>query len=630
MKLFLKFVPVQFTFFLVVGILIGSYYNFQPIQLATIIGFLIPVLAFVYFYANKQFQPSLTFTWVVFIIFFFIGVGSVTYKNQLNIKDHYSKSLEFNINKPALISFKILKILKPNKYYNKYEVVVDQLNSKKTTGKVLVNIQSESIENKLEVDDNLVVKTQFSTIKEPLNPYVFNYKRYLQNQQIHHQIQIKNQQFLVLKNKNETVKGIASRIRFKINESLKNNGFKNDELAVINALLLGQRNFISSDLLKSYAGAGAIHILAVSGLHIGIILLLLTFLFKPLHYFKNGKLSATLLVILILWLYAIVAGLSASVVRAVTMFTALTIGMQLIKRSNVYNTLVISMFFLLLFNPFYLFEIGFQLSYLAVFAIVWIQPKLYSLWKPKFWLPNKIWQLFTVSIAAQLGVLPLSLFYFHQFPGLFFLSNLIIIPFLGFILTIGIIVIALAIFEILPQFLSDLYMYIIQQMNIFVEWISNQESFIIQNISFSLILMLASYVLIFIIIKWIEKKVFYRFVWVLISLILTQSIFIFEKHKLQSTSEFVVFNKSKTSIIGTRIGANLTVNSLDSVNREDYLIKAYLIGSGVGEEFQITKNKNLYKFKDETILVVDSLGIYKFEMACHNVQSSPVCITKAP
>ena len=614
MKLFLKFVPVQFTFFLVVGILIGSYYNFQPIQLATIAGFLIPVLAFIYFYANKQFQPSLTFTVLVFIIFFFIGVGSVTYKNQLNTKNHYSKLLEFNINKPILISFKIQKILKPNKYYNKYEVVVVQLNNKKTTGRILVNIQKDSIENKLEIDDNLVVKTQFSIIKEPLNPYGFNYKRYLQNQQIHHQIQIKNQQFLLLKNKSKTVKGIASIIRSKINDSLKNNGFKNDELAVINALLLGQRNFISSDLQESYAGAGAIHILAVSGLHIGIILLLLTFLFKPLHYFKKGKLVATLLIIITLWLYAIVAGLSASVVRAVTMFTALTIGMQLIKRSNVYNTLVISMFFLLLFNPFYLFEIGFQLSYLAVFAIVWIQPKLYGLWKPKLWLLNKIWQLFTVSIAAQIGVLPLSLFYFHQFPGLFFLSNLVIIPFLGFILTIGIIVIALAVFEILPHFLSELYIYVIQQMNFFVEWISNQESFIIQNISFSLFLMLASYVFIFIAVKWVEKKVFYRFIWVLISLISIQSIFIFEKHKLQSTSEFVVFNKSKNSIIGTKIGGDLTMSSLDSINGEDYLIKAYLIGSGIGGEVQVNKNKNLYKFKKETILVVDSLGIYKFEM----------------
>ena len=128
-------------------------------------------------------------------------------------------------------------------------------------------------------------------------------------------------------------------------------------MAVVNALLLGQRQTISKDLIESYSDAGAIHILAVSGLHIGIILLILMFLFKPLHYLKHGKVLASILIICLLWVYAIIAGLSPSVVRAVTMFTAIAIGMHLNKPSNIYNTLVISMFFLLLFNPYYLFEV---------------------------------------------------------------------------------------------------------------------------------------------------------------------------------------------------------------------------------------------------------------------------------
>ncbi|WP_456377593.1 ComEC/Rec2 family competence protein [Lutibacter sp.] len=623
---FLKFVPVQLTFFLICGILIGNWMNFQPIQLVIIVGFLVVGLTIAYITANKKLEPSLIFTVFVFTIAFFIGVSSITYKNQLNRKQHYSNSPEFTINKPTLVALKIQKILKSNTYYNKYEAVVTQLNTKKTKGKILINIQRDSTRNTLEVDDNLVVKTPFEIIKEPLNPYVFNYKKHLKTQQIYHQIKFNNQQFLLLSNTSSTIKGIAAKVRAKINKSLKKNGFKNQELAVINALLLGQRNSISRDLLESYTGAGAVHILAVSGLHIGIILLLLTYLFKPLHYFKNGKLVATLIIITLLWIYAIIAGLSASVVRAVSMFTALTIGMQLIKRSNVYNTLVISMFFLLLFNPFYLFEIGFQLSYLAVFAIVWIQPKLYNLGKPKFWLPDKIWQLFTVSIAAQIGVLPLSLFYFHQFPGLFFLSNLIIIPFLGFILTVGIIVIIMAVLGILPQFLSYSYSYIIQKMNSFVAWISSQESFIIQNISFSLLLMLACYLCIFNVFKWVEKKSFYRVVWVFVSFILVQSIFIFEKYNLQSTNEFIVFNKSKTSCIGNRIGASLEVHSLDSVSERDYVIKAYLIGSGVRKMQQINSSKYLYKFRQKTILIVDSLGIYNFK----TIKPSIVILQQSP
>ncbi|WP_299522967.1 ComEC/Rec2 family competence protein [uncultured Lutibacter sp.] len=595
------------------GILVGKFYNFQPTQLAVVVGFLLLLLGFQYFRAKKLFEPSVVFTILVFLISFFVGISSITYKNQLNKKLHYTNSSEFVANKPLTALLEIQKVLKPTIYFNKYEATVLQLNNNYTIGKILVAVVRDSIENQLEVGNNLVVKTEFMSINKPQNPYGFNYKKHLQNQQIHHQIHLEKSMVLKLQDKRNTLKGVASKFRESINTSLINNGFKDDELAVINALLLGQRNTISSELLESYSGAGAVHILAVSGLHIGIILLLLLFVFKPFYYFKNGKLIATFFIILLLWVYAIIAGLSASVVRAVSMFTALTIGMQLVQRSSVYNTLVISMFFLLLFNPFYLFEVGFQLSYLAVFSIVWIQPKLYDLWKPNYWLPDKIWQLFTVSIAAQLGVLPLSLFYFHQFPGLFFLSNLVIIPFLGMILTAGIIIIILAILDILPQFLGDFYSGIIQLMNRFVEWISNQEYFIIQNISFSLMTMIAIYTFIFITIKWIEKKVFYRFVFVLLSIICIQSIFVFEKHKLQATNELIVFNQSKKSIIGNRVGANLVISSADSLTQSNYAIKPYLIGTGIGGDLQTIKSKNVYKFKNEIILIVDSLGIYEYK-----------------
>ncbi len=625
MKQFLKFVPAQLTFLLVLGILFGSYYNFRPNQLVIILSVLLISFTFLYFKSNKKFQPSLIFTLLFFLISFFIGVSSITYKNQLNNQLHYANSSEFAVNKTFQVGIKIEKVLKPTLYFNKYEAKVIQVNSKKTIGRLLVNIKKDSIKRALQINDFLVLKTQFLDINKPLNPYTFNYKNYLKNQQIHYQLQLKKHQFLRLENKNESLSGIASNIRTKINTALQKNGFKNDELAVINALLLGQRNTISSDLLKSYSGAGAIHILAVSGLHVGIILLLLLFVFKPFHYFKNGKLIATLLIIILLWVYAIIAGLSASVVRAVSMFTALTIGLQLVQRSNVYNTLVISMFFLLLFNPFYLFEVGFQLSYLAVFSIVWIQPKLYKLWNPKFWVLNKFWQLFTVSMAAQIGVLPLSLFYFHQFPGLFFLSNLVIIPFLGFILTAGIIVILLAYLNILPQFIANSYSFIIQQMNSFVDWISNQELFIIQNISFSFVLMLAFYAFIVVTIKWIENKKFYRFVFVFFSIIVIQSIFILEKYKLYSTNEFIVFHESKKSSIGFRNGNSLTSYNSDSL-MFDYVVNSYLIGSKTEVDFKKNSIRNLYNYKNETILIVDSSGLYNF----NTVKPSIVVLQQSP
>ncbi|SNR76388.1 ComEC/Rec2 family competence protein [Lutibacter flavus] len=623
---FLKYVPVQLTFFLIIGILIGSFFTIKPFPLVLMASVITITFSIIHFYSNKLINQSLFYAVLVALISLFIGVSSITFKNNLNEKNHYANLSNFKTNENTLATLSIIKVLKATNYYDKYEAEIIQVETTKSIGKILLNINKDSIFPKLKVDEKIVVNASILELNKPLNPYTFNYKNYLEKQQIHHQIYIRNNQFLKLPNTRSTLIGIAANFRDKINYSLKKYGFNNDELAVVNALLLGQRQRISSDLLESYSSAGAIHILAVSGLHIGIILLILNFLFKPLLYFKNGKFIAGFLIICLLWSYAIVASLSASVVRAVTMFTAITIGMYANRPTNIYYTLVISMFFLLLFNPYYLFEVGFQLSYLAVFAIVWIQPKLNNLITPKFWLINKMWQLLTVSLAAQIGVLPLSIYYFHQFPGLFFVSNLVIIPFLGFILTVGIIVISLSLISQLPQVLADLFMFIIKQMNHFVDWIANQHVFIIKDISLSVFLMVAIYSFIFLFIKWTEKKQYYRLVLFLVSFLAIQSTLIFEKYKRESTNEIIVFNDYKTSILAKRLGSELTVYSSKDSLINNYAIESYLIGTGLKNNLKSKNSDNLYMFKNETILVVDSLGIYNFS----TVKPTIILLQKSP
>ena len=155
---------------------------------------------------------------------------------------------------------------------------------------------------------------------------------------------------------------------------------------------------------------------------------------------------------MLLWCFALIAGMSASVVRAVTMFSFVAVGLSFKRRKTILFSLISSAFLLLLVKPMFLFDVGFQLSYLAVFGIVWVQPKLANLFNCKYWFFRKVWSMCSVSIAAQMGVLPLSLYYFHQFPGLFFLSNVLIIPFLGAILMGGILVIILALSNMLPPF----------------------------------------------------------------------------------------------------------------------------------------------------------------------------------
>ncbi len=604
----LNYVPVHFTFFLISGIILGYTIDF-PIWIsivAVIILFFGLVVSF--FKAEKSFKFPTSFLGCTSMLFFTIGILSIQLSKPKNQKNHYSHFLQdFNNS-----NLRIHKILKANDYYYKMEAEVLQLDNQKTSGKVLLQLERKNAPNKLTVDDIIFTTNQFSEVRKSLNPYEFDYREYLKKQHINHQIVIKNDAFSLLPKQIKTIYGFAHNLREKINNRLKEQNFSKDERSIFNAILLGQRQDLSKETFEIYKNAGAIHILAVSGLHIGIILLLLNFLLQPLERVKNGKIIKLILVVLFLWFYAFLAGLSASVIRAVTMFTAIAIGISLNRASGVKNSLVVSLFFLLLVHPLFLFDVGFQLSYTAVFSIVWLQPFFSNLWKPKHKITHYFWQLLTVSFAAQLGILPLSLFYFHQFPGLFFVSSLVIIPFLGFILGIGFLVSILALTDVLPQFLVDFYEILLGAMNTFVAFISAQESFLLENISFSILLLISSYVLLIFTINLLKYRNTKNIFLFLMAVLCIQMTFFYEKIKKHNKSEFIVFQEIASTIFLSRKGEKVLVyKNLDSINNPlSRPLKAYILGNNNLEIANKQSINNYYKTKNLSILVVDSLAIY--------------------
>jgi competence protein ComEC len=624
MKHVLKFVPIQLTFFLVLGILSESYFDFKINFLAiSILGSLF-FLLISYWHSNKSLFPKIHFNIFTYFLVFLIGISSMHVKNDLNNSVHFSHFMN-DENKCLLV---VEKVLKPDLYSQKYIASFESINEIEVEGIVLLNIKKDSL-LKLEVDERIYVSAQLIEPSPPKNPFQFDYGKYLKNQNINHQVYTSFDSFLKLENRNFSFQGLAYKFRKSINKALVKNGFEGNELGVINALLLGQRQDISKELLDSYAGAGAIHILAVSGLHVGIILLILSFLLKPIERFKNGKLIKLVVIVILLWMFAFIAGMSASVVRAVAMFTAVTIGMTFKRPTNVYNTLIISMFFLLLFNPYFLFDVGFQLSYLAVFAIVWLQPLFYNLISVEIKFFNFFWQLLTVSFAAQIGILPLSIYYFHQFPSLFFISNLLIVPALGLILGGGILVIILALLNILPSFLAKGYSELIHLMNFIIEWVAKQEDFLIKNISFSILMVIASYIFIVLGIRFITKRNPIRLVCFLVSILLFQAVFVFEKRELLNNDELVVFQKSRYSMIGIKNGEELEVfHDLDSFNLSaDRLIEQYQVGVGISNlDMNSISIQNLYEYKNQKILIIDSLGIYQLK----NLKPEIIILQQSP
>lgn len=608
MKL-LKYIPLQLTFCLVLGIFTGFFLNLSPIFVVASLVTLLSILGIFYLLMYKFIIPSIYFTITALLCFYLIGITSITIHNDLNKKKHYTKYVLELQPRKALI--KVESSLKSNDYYDKYIGQVLKIEHQETQGRILINIKKDSLQNDLNVDDVLVLKTNFDLINDSKNPYQFDYKNYLEKQNIYRQITTSKTDIFILKTQKTSIKGLAHKFRKRINQSLIKNGFNGDELAIINALLLGQRQEMSKEILENYTKAGAVHILAVSGLHVGIILLIITLFLKPLDYLKHGKLIKLIITLLLLWTFAFIAGLSASVVRAVTMFTALSIGLAFNRKNSLYKNLIISVFFLLLFNPYYLFEVGFQLSYLAVFFIVWLQPLIYSVWKPSFKPLDYFWQLFTVSVAAQIGVLPLSLYYFHQFPGLFFVANLLIIPVLGLILGLGITIILLSLINLLPKALANFYQGVIDLMNHIIAWIADQESFLFQEVSFSLLLMLSMYLFIIFCFRWIENKTVNKFKYVLVTIVLIQVVLIFEERKTSSYNELVIFNKSRASALAIKENHELRVAANLDLSIQKEIFKDYIIGSGISKITMTDTLKNAYQLDDEKLLIVDSLGIYR-------------------
>lgn len=316
--------------------------------------------------------------------------------------------------------------------------VSDSLEVRNLNTRVMVYTEPDSLLPSLEAGSMLLLLTSFRPLRPPSNPAEFDYKKYLSRRGIYHSAFLKAGQWSVCKNKREvSLLHYAAGIRNKLLVKLKENGVTGRHFSVSAALLLGDDSYLGDDIREIYARAGAMHILCVSGLHVGVIFLVLTSLLGFLKRIRFGKVLFPLLLIFSIWSYALITGVAAPVIRASCMISFIIIGNALSRQKNVYNTLAASGFLMLLLDPYALFSAGFQLSYSAVLGIVFIQRPLYNIFYMKHVIPDRIWAITSVSVAAQMGTLPIVLYYFHQFPVYSLLTNLIVIPLSSLIIYSG-------------------------------------------------------------------------------------------------------------------------------------------------------------------------------------------------
>jgi competence protein ComEC len=607
----LTFPLARITIGFVSGILGVYYLNLNPQFVFILLLFAGIAFGMSYFLSIRTTINPLCFGCVTY--FLAMGIGAST---QIIHTDSFQQSNYIHnpniFEKPHLVSVTIREKLRSSNYNDRYIAIVNQMDTRKHSGRILLNVRKDSLNHPFEIGVHLRIKGTLYKNSLAKNPNQFDYGKYLENKQIYAQLYADPTDIQMGSRMDKDPWYLTSKLRTKIIHNLEKTHFNKAELSVAIALILGQQQEISPDIIRDYQYAGAVHILSVSGLHIGFILLFVTFLLKPFPNTRRGHFVKLIIILFSLSLFGLVAGLAPSVVRSVTMFSFVAIGMYLRRSTNIYHTLLVSILLILLFQPSFLFDVGFQLSYVALFFILWLQPLLAQLWVPKNKVVNYFWEILTVSFAAQIGAFPLSIYYFHQFPGLFFVTNLVIIPFVTVIMGLGVLVMVLAVFDYVPLFLAKGLEWSIFILNKIINAIASLEQFIIRDIPFNWTILLSLYLLIISLVLWFKKPSFKKLLLALTTVILFQITY-FEIHWTnQSQKEFVIFHSKKNTLITERNGENSTLFANDSLLRtasENKTLTSYLMGN-----FSYLKSKeklqNTLYFQDKKILVLDSLGVY--------------------
>ena len=576
------------------------------------------------FYFKRSLQTH-SKRWVsgLFLYFFLFLLGyQITYyqrdtilpnhfQNQIQQKNFIIGTVE---NMPVIKKNKIKIILRTQ------SIGLDQQALVPCEGKILAYLNNYENAPKINYGDQLLIKSKIVPTSKATNPNAFDYSEYLRLQNIHFQIfsYQKNWKMLASKKGNPFWQPI-NKLRKQFLVVLKKHITSEKELAIATALILGDRNQLSQELKSAYAESGAIHVLAVSGLHIGIINGFLLFLlqllpFKNQHWNKI-KLGITLLAI---WFFALLSGMSVSVQRAAIMFSVFNFGYVIQRDINIYNSLALAAFYILIKNPYALFDVGFQFSFIAVIGILFFLPKLKQFWLPKNKWLSQIWMLILVSVSAQFALFPLILYYFHEVPTYFWLSSVFVIPLAGLIMKLGVFLLILNSFsELLASYLGVLISKIIACQNSLISlvqelpfhlfsgfWISQLEVILLYGFILGIAMLLLTYKP-----RWIFSA--------LSCLVLVSCVQFSKELHQEQQKKIVIYAIAKNSVIdfidGTTIYSlekeKLTESQLTySVQNNRWASKANKIIPINKYEIQtqnLFKQGNLLKFHDKKIALID-------------------------
>ena len=543
------------------GILTAIFWQFIPIVLIQsvliISGFGVLLLSIF----KMPFRWRWLFGIPLSMMLFSGGYASVFYKNELNHEQHF-EHLKLSAQASYIIGVIVDKTEKPHHQrlilsVKKMGTTVDSLHE--VSGNLLIYLKKDtalSSTSSLQYGDLVILNTKIRDIEAPKNPYSIDFQQYWHFQNVHYQSFIDSTQLtLVAHNQGNPVIALAQRWQLYFISILKQYLGEGKEWVVASALLLGSKEAISEDIRNAYIESGAMHILAISGMHI---LLIFKLFERVLNLYKSGnrrwRWVKTIILIIIIALFTLVVGLGTSVLRAAVMASFVAVGQAMKRKVSIFNILAVSAFVLLLCNPYWLMDIGFQLSYAAVLGIALFTAKFKKLLAFKNNLLNYVWGNISIGLAAQLMVTPISVYYFHQFPTWFWLSGLLIGGVADAALIAGIL---FFIFNKIP-----LLGYVLSKILFGLLWIMNNLVFAIQKLPFSLIdgislsvgFVILVYVTILGVTKALEKRAL-RLMYYPLSIILFLSAnYAFRVLKDDSNRYIIVYHLPQNSLVNVTDG----------------------------------------------------------------------------
>jgi competence protein ComEC len=587
-----------------------------------LVTYLILALVYFFLFRKKAKRANYVFALLLNCFFFLIGMESCYLRKASNEPDHYSRNLVkdeqvymgyiSDIPQEKEKAFKC-KITLLSRYSGK--------NSETVSGDLLAYVQKSEALRPLYYGDLLLFKAAPASIKEPQNPEEFNYKKYLTCKNIFHQVYLKPDDFVTEgKYRSNYLFDFSVNLRVRLLQILKEHGLTGNEFGITAALLLGYDDSISGELMSAYSHTGTLHVLSVSGLHIGMLFLVLNFLLR----FPERRpfiILKTLIILAVLWFYALLSGLSPSVVRSTIMFSFVLVGVLMNRKGQIFNTIFASATLMLLYDPFLLIDAGFQLSYLAVAGIVFFYPYVFKWYLPTNKVSETLWKMFAVSLSAQIITLPITLYYFHQFPVLFFVANLVVIP-LSYVVMFGAaLIILFSKIKIIAAGLAWIVGKSVWLMNIFTEWLDSIEFSNIAGIHTSMLEMVLLFALILTLTYAFLNKHYLSFLFSLGIVIFLLGSSIFSFYAVEKQERILVYSLQDHFGMQFITGSSSIVLS-DCLNeRSRQTVGNYSSAVSVKNTKYDQMKKGLYTFtyksKKWCLLIADSLSAYDTrELSC--------------